>query len=69
MRWWSSAPPGAAQHKLIPGSLSDSASGASHILLGKEAVQTTMHPFLSASRYRSKQNILKWLWFLFSGQP
>jgi len=61
MHWWSSVPPGAVQHKLITGSLKDSAGGAAHVLLDKEALQTTGLPFLTTSRYRSKLNIFKWL--------
>ena len=54
MHWWSSVPPGAVQYKLVTGSRKDSAGGATHILLGKEALQATRHPFLTTSRYRSK---------------
>lgn len=54
MHCWSSVPPGAVEHKLTTGSLKDSADGATHIVLGKEALQTTGYPFLTTSCYRSK---------------
>lgn len=54
MHWWSNVPPGVVQHKLITGSLKDSAGGATRILLEKETLQTTWHPFLTTLHFRSR---------------